>query len=788
MTATPNYSSSDPAKGWWSQLDYLDPDWKLLACNGKKQPIDPHTGHLLPVWGSKCISIQDFKLLPRIHIQAVGLGLGPVSGGTLTVDFDGEGSEEIFALAFGKQVSELPESVSWKSGRPGRRQVAFKVDEKHWEQLRGKKSWKNQNNDNCLELRWRGQQSIILGAHPETSGYQWCDGCSPRELSVTEAPEWLLKPLIRQQAATPVFSKEIVDEEESRRAIHLLKHVLPRDDYDDWLKVGMALHSVDVSLLDEWITWSQGSSFFDEKECIDKWESFKGSGVTLGTLYHMAKLDSNNQVDFKWSCPEIGTSSNEANDANDDLSIEDSLKGLIELYAQSKIEAQALLPEYLKDAMSIILKTVKYEWSVLLLVLIVGISGALPLESNIELIPGDFDQSLNLFAVLLMDTGEAKSPLIKRIVTSPWKKSVDVIMKQRYSEALKYWKQLKEDSANTNGDLEIPKPDPVQTLITEDLTPQGVERHLVLHERYAKGSILLLFDEGKDLLAEMAGQNVSTNQLKLGTWVLSRYDGTGGRGAKADATKERHYSQCRVSALISCQPDIYRQITGDADQSGLAGRFVAVEQSTVEQLFPEEFDLTHQQKHNELADLLVALYTYVCDRSCVSLKLSDEALKMFQRERQFLDDRKNQSLSDAERGQLNKAHGRLGRLAGNLHLMWSFDPVMPNRRELPQVVDVDSMQRAIQLNRFLLSQSVLVRQTSTGNNLSMQKILAFHSKAHKVNKASKVSEIRKALHSPMRTSKEETELIVNALHQIGVGRSWKDERGTRWYQSLKPLG
>jgi len=759
-----------------------------LPCNGDKQPIDPHTGHLLNEWGSKCLPKNEFKLLPKKHVQAVGLGLGPLSGGTLAVDFDGEGSEENFALAFGKQASELPKSVSWKSGRPGRRQVAYKVDEKIWDQLRGRKSWKNDEGNTCLELRWRGQQSVILGAHPETSGYQWCDGCSPRELSVAEAPEWLLKPLIRQQAAAPGYTKERVDEEEAQRATYMLKHIKPRDDYGDWLNIGMALHSVDESLLYEWITHSQGSSNFDEKECIDKWASFKGSGVTLGTLYYMAKLDTNNQVDFKWSPPEIVSSSNEASDANDDLSIEDSLKGLIELYAQSKIEAQALLPEYLKDAMSIILKTVKYEWSVLLLVLVVGISGALPLESSIELIPGDFEQSLNLFAVLLMDTGEAKSPLIKRIVTSPWKKSVDVIMKQRYLEAVKYWKQLKEDSSNINGDLEIPKPDLVQTLITEDLTPQGVERHLVLHERYAKGSILLLFDEGKDLLAEMAGQNVSTNQLKLGTWVLSRYDGTGGRGAKADATKERHYSQCRVSALISCQPDIYRQITGDADQSGLAGRFVAVEQSTVEQIFPEEFDSSHQKKHDELADLLVALYTYVCDRSCVSLRLSDEARKMFQKERQSLDDRKNQSLSDAERGQLNKAHGRLGRLAGNLHLLWSFDPVMPNGCELPQVVDVDSMQRAIQLNRFLLSQSVLVRQTSTGNNQSMQKILAFHSKAHKVNKASKVSEIRKALHSPMRTSKEETELIVNALHQIGVGRSWKDERGTRWYQSLKPLG
>jgi hypothetical protein len=143
------------------------------------------------------------------------------------------------------------------------------------------------------------------------------------------------------------FTKERVDEEEAQRATYMLKHIKPRDDYGDWLNIGMALHSVDESLLYEWITHSQGSSNFDEKECIDKWASFKGSGVTLGTLYYMAKLDTNNQVDFKWSPPEIVSSSNEASDANDDLSIEDSLKGLIELYAQSKIEAQALLPEFL---------------------------------------------------------------------------------------------------------------------------------------------------------------------------------------------------------------------------------------------------------------------------------------------------------------------------------------------------------------------------------------------------------------------------------------------------------
>jgi hypothetical protein len=666
--------------------------------------------------------------------------------------------------------------------------MAYSVDSKYWDKFRGKKVWKNHDNKTCLELRWAGQQSVILGAHPETSGYGWCEGCSPRNLSVAEAPEWLFQPLIHLNENAPVINAEKVDGEECERARFLLGYVTPRDNYQEWLNVGMVLHDVDISMLDDWISWSQGSSCFDEAECIAKWDSFKGSGLTIATLHHMARLDSCGKVDrdLRHKKPTAGSGEQVAID--EDLSIEDSLKELIRLYSQSKLDANALLPSYLRDAMSIIRTTVQYDWSVLFLVLIVGISGALPLESGIELIPGDFEQSLNLFAVLLMDTGEVKSPLIKRLVSTPWKKSVDVIMKQRCLAAVQEWKRLKEGSADNNDSFEMPRPQQVQTLITEDLTPQGVERHLVLHDRYAKGSILLLIDEGKDMLAEMAGQTSSTNQLKLGTWILSRYDGTGGRGAKADVAFERHYSQCRVSALFCCQPDIYREITGNADQSGLAGRFVAVEQTTVDQYFPEDFDTSHQQKHKELAELLVALYTYVCDRNSIALVLSDDARRLFQQERQYLNQRKNETLSDAERGQLNKSHGRIGRIAGNLHLLWSFDPSNPGSRELSPIVGVSLMQLAIHANRFLLSQSVLVRQTSAGNNLSMQKILAFQNKALKVRKLCRVSDIRKALHSPMRASKAETELIVSALHEIGVGRLLRDERGTLSYQALKPLG
>ena len=291
-------SSSDPLPPWWDELDDLPSQWKLVSCNGNKTPIDPWTGYPRPDWHPLACSAEEFKKLPRGLIKAVGLALGPASGGLLAVDFDCEGYEEQFRLIYGKPLTALPKSVSWASGKPGRRQVAYLVPQHYWDQLRNKKEWKNQNRKTCLELRWDRHQSVFLGDHPETNGYSWCPGCSPRDVELAEAPEWLLLPLLIHQQASLPLSRISTPDKKCSRARCLLKYVSPRDDYHGWLNVGMALHSEDISLLDDWIDWSRRTNEFDEKECVDKWSSFKNSGVTLGTLYYMAKEDSGDQVDL----------------------------------------------------------------------------------------------------------------------------------------------------------------------------------------------------------------------------------------------------------------------------------------------------------------------------------------------------------------------------------------------------------------------------------------------------------------------------------------------------------
>lgn len=69
---------------------------------------------------------------------------------------------------------------------------------------------------------------------------------------------------------------------------------VPNDnlDYEEWIKVGMALHhATGGSAFDLWDRWSQQSAKYDATSMSNKWHSFGRSAnpVTLGTLIHYAE-------------------------------------------------------------------------------------------------------------------------------------------------------------------------------------------------------------------------------------------------------------------------------------------------------------------------------------------------------------------------------------------------------------------------------------------------------------------------------------------------------------------
>jgi hypothetical protein len=273
-------------------LAAVDSDWRLIPCDGRKRPVDPATGKPMEDWGGHTYDADGIAVFAgNAHVRSVGLALGEISG-VIAVDFDGDGSRTKFAEVYGRGPSELPLTVAWTSGRPNRRQLAFRVPLDLWPHLRGRRYWqidpKIPKSPIVLELRGTGHQSIICGEHPDTNGYEWIEGRSPEDLEVADAPEWLLAPLFKEAAEAVTAEYQPTTSADIPRALDLLAHIPPQDAYHPWLEVGMALHSVDPGLLLNWVDWSRGSASFDEEECLKKWQSFKSTGITIGKLHFFA--------------------------------------------------------------------------------------------------------------------------------------------------------------------------------------------------------------------------------------------------------------------------------------------------------------------------------------------------------------------------------------------------------------------------------------------------------------------------------------------------------------------
>lgn len=272
-------------------LQAVDSDWALIPVDGHKRPIDPSTGIPANNWAATVYDVDGISALASSspYLQAVGVVLGPASGGLLAVDLDGPFAAPTFREVFARTIEDLPKTIAWSSGLTKRLQLGYRVPQEHWPYLRGRRRWLH-SGKTSLELRWAGHQSVIAGAHPDTSGYSWLPGHTPSDLNAADAPDWLLEPLFRSPDE-PIQAEYRPTTADAGRAIHILSHIKPRDDYEGWLAAGMALHSVDPGLLTNWVNWSRGSKHFDEAECLAKWQSFKGSGRTIGTLYWLARED-----------------------------------------------------------------------------------------------------------------------------------------------------------------------------------------------------------------------------------------------------------------------------------------------------------------------------------------------------------------------------------------------------------------------------------------------------------------------------------------------------------------
>ena len=163
-------------------LDLLPALWQLTPVSPTKKPY-------IQGWqkqGDERKKIKD--ALKSQRAWGFGLITGHLSGGIMAIDCDGESAHQRLLAILGV---DIPTTVSFSSGTPGRCQLLFLVEEKDWGQLKKRVS-ENTGESEQLEFRWDNHQSVLPPSfHPKTGSYHWVN--SPDHVPIAPLPVQILE-------------------------------------------------------------------------------------------------------------------------------------------------------------------------------------------------------------------------------------------------------------------------------------------------------------------------------------------------------------------------------------------------------------------------------------------------------------------------------------------------------------------------------------------------------------------------------------------------------------------
>lgn len=143
-----------------------------------------------------------------------------------------------------------------------------------------------------LDVRGDGGYVLLPPSQTDRGAYVYA-----QKSEIAEMPRWLIDLTVAKQPAAqavPTVNKFLnrparVDELRVREALWMIPASIT---HDDWVRVGMALHSWDAVIGQNlWLEWSRTCpEKFNERDFETAWRSFKvDGGVTLGTLFELAR-------------------------------------------------------------------------------------------------------------------------------------------------------------------------------------------------------------------------------------------------------------------------------------------------------------------------------------------------------------------------------------------------------------------------------------------------------------------------------------------------------------------
>ena len=216
----------------------------------------------------------------------VGCALGQVSG-LVRIDVDGPEGEALLAEW---SQGDLPATWIFQSS-PGSRGLLYR-----WPAEQPCRSTTRALPGDHREVRLmaNGSQTVLPPSrHPSGAQYHWLPNAGPDDLRLAMAPLWLQERLRPPPLVPRIPSTSSAHTLPVRARIEEALGAFPSSDaaYDDWLSIGMALHSTGEDWArDVWENWSQLSEKYDGIKQEKSWQSFQANGgVSLGSLYYLAQ-------------------------------------------------------------------------------------------------------------------------------------------------------------------------------------------------------------------------------------------------------------------------------------------------------------------------------------------------------------------------------------------------------------------------------------------------------------------------------------------------------------------
>lgn len=502
---------------------------------------------------------------------------------------------------------------------------------------------------------------------------------------IDDAPEELVALLTKPERHRAELGSRMVDVSHADLA-DMVSYVEGYDDYDVWVRVGMALHHASGgTAIEVWDKWSQQSAKYKDSEITTKWHSFgKGSNpVTLGTLAHYAEQGGWKQpvtftpdVKFAeleqasgWPEPEMRFLGNRG--------IPAPILPLENLVVDDLAEAL----RHVADAKG---TPVDYVFAALLT------SAAALLSNHVVASPKPgWDEPAVLWSMNVGEPSAGKSPAFDAVINIMKSIERDVHAKESkliddwdekdkvYQAALKKWQKDVEAAVN-NGDPPPPKP----------ANPQS--------ERRPQRSRLVVNDATIERLAEiLGGQEIGMLQFRdeFAGWLegMVRYTkGGSDRGFWLEAYGARPYTvdrmtrQVTVDRLAICvlggiQPERMNTLLLGADDDGLLARLMPIWPDPVPISYGrDEYDDSH------VRHVLVALHqlaegvVHVGRKEPFSIRFHEQAYKKLVEQRQRL-----RKMEADEEGLTKSFLGKVAGLTVRVSLVLAYINAAAKRADFP---------------------------------------------------------------------------------------------------------